>query len=29
MSSVLKRLISQCEGELPSSACRILEFLDD
>src|SRR5260370_42693835 len=29
MSSALRRLVSQCEGELPASACPILESLDE
>ena len=29
MSSALKRLVSQCEGALPASACPILESLDE
>jgi MerR family transcriptional regulator, copper efflux regulator len=29
MSNALKRLVSQCDGELPASACPILESLDE
>jgi Hg(II)-responsive transcriptional regulator len=29
MSGALKRLVAQCDGELPASSCPILESLDD
>jgi MerR family mercuric resistance operon transcriptional regulator len=29
MSNALRRLVSQCEGELPASACPILESFDE
>lgn len=29
MGSALKRLVSQCDGKLPASACPILESLDE
>lgn len=29
MRRALRRLVSQCDGELPASACPILEALDD
>lgn len=29
MRTALKRLVSQCDGKLPASACPILESLDD
>jgi MerR family transcriptional regulator, copper efflux regulator len=29
MRTALRRLVSQCEGELPASACPILESLDE